>query len=173
MRFHGRNGLVYLSVHSGDAASPLTCLNSWAISWTRNVTDVTNWTDVQHVYVDDLPDVAGTFAGFLDDATSQTYLAAVDGLPRSMFLYPDTTDMTRYFSGPVLADLAVTGNAAAAVSIAVNWVAAGLVTRNGPAVPPPTAGSLTSSPGLAVPGLFTPGAAQDPAAYAAAYAAAY
>ena len=45
----------------------------------------------------------------MDDATSQTYLAAVDGLPRAMFLYPDSTNMSRYFSGPVLADLAVTG----------------------------------------------------------------
>ncbi|HEY3650463.1 MAG TPA: hypothetical protein VGL33_21045 [Streptosporangiaceae bacterium] len=133
MRLHGRNGLVYLSVRNGDPASPLTYLNSWAISWAPDVSDVTTITDTQHVYVEELPEVSGTFTGFLDDATSQTYLAAVDGLPRSMFLYPDSTNMSRYFSGPVLADLAVSGNAAAAVSIAVNWVAAGLVTRTGPA----------------------------------------
>jgi hypothetical protein len=133
VRFHGRNGLVYLSVRNGDAASPLTYLNSWAISWAPDVSDVTVITDTQHVYVEELPEVSGTFTGFLDDATSQTYLAAVDGLSRAMFLYPDATNMSRYFSGPVLADLAVTGDAAAAVSIAVNWVAAGLVTRTGPA----------------------------------------
>ena len=133
MRLHGRNGLIYLSVHNGDAASPLTYLNSWAVSWAAETSDITTLADAQHVYVDELPDVAGTFTGFLDDATSQTYLAAVDGLPRSMFLYPDSTNMSRYFSGPVLADLAVSGSAAAAVSIAVNWVAAGTVTRTGPA----------------------------------------
>ena len=133
MRLHGRNGLIYLSVHNGDAASPLTYLNSWAVSWAGSTSDITTLADAQHVYVDELPDVAGTFTGFLDDATSQTYLAAVDGLPRSMFLYPDSTNMSRYFSGPVLADLAVSGSAAAAVSIAVNWVAAGLVSRTGPA----------------------------------------
>lgn len=131
MRFHGRNGLVYLSVHAGDAASPLTYLNSWAISYARNVSDVTTITDTQHVYVDELPDVSGTFSGFLDDATSQAYIAAVDGLPRNMFLYPDAANTSRYFSGPVLADLAVAGNATAAVTITVNWVAAGLVTRAG------------------------------------------
>ena len=133
MRLHGRNGLVYLSVHNGDAASPLTYLNSWAVSWTAETSDITTLADTQHVHVEELPDVAGTFTGFLDDATSQTYIAAVDGLPRSMFLYPDSTNMSRYFSGPVLADLAVAGSASAAVSIAVNWVAAGLVTRTGPA----------------------------------------
>ena len=133
MRLHGRNGLIYLSVHNGDAASPLTYLNSWAITWTPETSDITTLADTQHVHVDELPDVAGTFTGFLDDATSQTYIAAVDGLPRSMFLYPDSTNMSRYFSGPVLADLAVSGSASAAVSITVNWVAAGLVSRTGPA----------------------------------------
>jgi hypothetical protein len=132
VRFHGRNGLAYLSVHAGDAASPLTYLNSWAVSWTADTSDVTTLADAQHVHVDELPDVAGTFTGFLDDATSQAYIAAVDGLPRSMFLYPDATNTGRYFSGSVLADLAVTGSASAATRITVNWVPAGTVTRTGP-----------------------------------------
>jgi hypothetical protein len=139
VRIHGRNGLVYLSVHNGDAASPLTYLNSWAVSWTSDTSDITTLADAQHVHVDELPDVSGTFAGFLDDATSQTYIAAVDGLPRSMFLYPDSANMSRYFSGTVLADLAVTGSASTAAAISVNWVAAGLVTRTG------TAGTYTAT----------------------------
>jgi hypothetical protein len=134
VRFHGRNGLVCLSVHAGDPATPLTYLNSWAISWARDdVSDVTTLADTQHVYVSELPGVSGTFSGFLDAGTSQTYIAASDGLPRNMFLYPDSANTSQYFSGPVLADLAVSGNAATAVSITVNWVAAGLVTRTGPA----------------------------------------
>jgi hypothetical protein len=133
VRLHGRNGLVYLSVHAGDPATPLAYLSSWAAAWSGSVTDVTRWTDTQHVYVEELPDVTGTFTGFLDDATSQAYIAAVDGLPRSMFLYPDAANMSRYFSGPVLADLAVTGSASSAVAITVNWVAAGTVTRAGAA----------------------------------------
>lgn len=133
MRLHGRNGLVYLSVHNGDAASPLTYLNSWTISWAGSTSDVTTLADTQHRYVTDLPGVTGTFSGFLDAGTSQAYIAAADGLPRNMFLYPDSTNTSQYFSGPVLADLAVSGNAAAAVSIAVNWMAAGPVTRTGPA----------------------------------------
>ena len=133
MRFHGRNGLVYLSVRSGDAASPLTYLNSWAVSWAGSTTDVTTLADTQHVHVADLPDVTGTFSGFLDAGTSQAYIAASDGLPRNMFLYPDSTNMSRYFSGPVLADMAVTASASTAVAITVNWVAAGTVTGTGPA----------------------------------------
>jgi hypothetical protein len=132
VRFHGRNGLVYLSVHAGDPATSLTCLNSWTINWARDVSDVTTIADTQHRYVEELPGVTGTFSGFLDAGTSQAYIAAADGLPRSMFLYPDATNTSQYFSGPVLADLAVTGNTSTAVSITVNWVAAGAVTRTGP-----------------------------------------
>ena len=132
MRLHGRGGLVYLSVHAGDAASPLASLNSWTATWTRTDDDVTGFADTQVIHAAGEPAASGTFSGFLDDATSQTYLAAADGLPRDMFLYPDATSMSRYFSGTVLADLAVTGNAAAAVSITVNWASAGLVTRTGP-----------------------------------------
>ena len=131
MRIHGRNGLAYLSVHAGDAASPLAYLNSWTATFTRDVDDVTGFADTQVIYAAGEPAASGAFTGFLDDATSQTYIAAVDGLPRDMFLYPDATSMSRYFSGSVLADLAVTGNAAAAVAISVTWVSAGLVTRTG------------------------------------------
>ena len=132
MRIQGRHGLVYLSVHAGDAASPLAWLNSWTATWTSDLDDVTGFADTQVIYAAGQPDVTGAFTGFLDAGTSQTYIAATDGLPRDMFLYPDSTNMSQYFSGSVLADLAVTGSAPAAVTITVTWVAAGLVTRTGP-----------------------------------------
>jgi hypothetical protein len=132
MRVHGRNGLAYLSVHAGDPAAPVAYLSSWTAAWARDVSDVTTLADTQRVYVAGLPDVSGTFTGFWDDASSQAYIAATDGLPRSMYLYPDSADMSQYISGLVLPDMTVTGGAGTAVTIAVNWVAAGPVTRTGP-----------------------------------------
>jgi hypothetical protein len=129
VRLHGRNGLVYLSVHSGDAASPLTYLSSWAISFTHDTFDASTITDPQHRYIAGMPDVAGTFTGFLDDATSQTYIAATDGLPRNMYIYPNSRDMGQFFAGMVLPDLAVTGGEGAPVAITVNWVPSTGVTR--------------------------------------------
>ena len=133
MRLHGRNGLVYLSVHNGDAATLLAYLNSWTISFTHDLIETTTFADTQRVYVAGMPDSSGSFTGFMDDATSQTYLAAVDGLPRSMFLYPDSQDMSRYFSGTVLPDLAVSAAVAGSAGITVNWVPAASpgVTRTG------------------------------------------
>jgi hypothetical protein len=123
MRLHGRNGLVYLSVHNGDQASPLAYLNSWSVAFTRDLFDVTAITDTQRKWAVGVRDVTGSFTGFMDDATSQTYIAAVDGLPRNMYLYPDAANMGQYFSGGVLPDLAVTGATAAPVGITVNWAA--------------------------------------------------
>jgi len=129
VRLHGRNGLVYLSVHNGDPASPLAYLNSWSASFTHDLFDVTTLTDTQRVWAAGMTDSSGTFTGFLDDATSQTYVAATDGLPRNMYLYPDSRNMGQFFSGVVLPDLAVTGGEGAPVSITVNWVPSTGVTR--------------------------------------------
>jgi hypothetical protein len=110
-----------MSVHNGDPASLLAYLNTWAVSFTRSVFDATALTDTQRKWATGVRDVTGSFTGFMDDATSQTYLAAVDGLPRNMYLYPDAANMGQYISGSVLPDLAVTGGTAEAVAITVNW----------------------------------------------------
>ena len=53
---------------------------------------------------------SGDFSGFWDDATSQTYKAATDGLSRNMYLYPNvTTNPLTYFFGTVIADFATDG----------------------------------------------------------------
>ena len=131
MRVHGRNGLVYLSVHAGDAASPLAYLNGWSVDLTYATFDVTAITDAQRTWAAGIQAAAGTFTGFWDDQTAQTYTAVTDGLPRLMFLYPDSQHMGDFFSGSVFPDLTGSGGTGEAVAIAANWVADGPVTRTG------------------------------------------
>ena len=123
MRLHGRNGAVYLSVRNGDPASPAAYLSSWAVSFTREVFDATTLTDTQRKWATGVREVSGSFTGFMDDATSQTYLAAVDGLPRNMYIYPNVANTGQYISGSVLPDFAVTGATGASVGITANWAA--------------------------------------------------
>ena len=121
-RRHGRNGAVYLGVTSGAAASPLTFQAAWSIAITTDLRDVTTLADTQKVYVAGIPDVSGAFSGFLDDATSQAYLAAVDGLPRSFYLYPDTVNSPSvYFAGTVTADFSGGGASGAPVTVSSTW----------------------------------------------------
>ena len=129
-RIHGRNGVVYVGLTNGAAASPVTFQSSWTMSMTVDRAEVTAFGDSNKVYVAGLPDASGDFNGFMDDATSQTYIAATDGLPRNFYLYPNVTlDPNTYWFGTILPDFSADGAVAAAVSAKSTWVAASKIQR--------------------------------------------
>ena len=132
-RSHGRNGVVYLSATNGSLASPVTFQASWSINFTVDKQDVTAFLDSNKVYVAGLPDASGDFSGFWDDATSQTYVAATDGLARNMYLYPNiTADPNIYFFGTVLPDFAMDGAVGGPVNMKATWNAASKIQRYTP-----------------------------------------
>ena len=128
-RIHGRNGVAYVSATNGAAASPVAFLSDWTISFTVKKVDVTALGDTNLVYVSGLPDASGDFTGFYDDATSQTFIAATDGLSRNFYLYPSTLTTTQYFFGTILPDFSSTGGVGTAVTLKSTWNAASAVTR--------------------------------------------
>jgi hypothetical protein len=130
-RIHGRSGVAYLSLNYGDAASPAAFLSGWSVSWSQNPQDVTGIPDGQHIYIAGIPASAGSFDGYFDTATAQAYSAAVDGLPRNMYLYPSAASAGTYFSGMVLPDYSTGGGVSAAVALKVTWASAAPVTRTG------------------------------------------
>ena len=151
MRMHGRNGLIYLSVHNGDDPSPLAYQASWSVAFPHDTWETTASGDAAKTYVAGLADVSGQFAGFIDDSTSQAYIAATDGLPRNMYIYPSSLNMGQFFSGSVLTDLQVTGAVTGAVAVTVPWVqAAGVqVTRTDPASGASPAAAVAAGSGWA------------------------
>lgn len=131
-RIHGRRGRVYLGVASDSAdASPLPFLASWSINFQTDKSEVTAFGDNNKVYVAGLPDASGEFSGFYDDATAQTYTAAVDGLARKFYLYPSTLTNTQYFFGTVLPDFSVNGSVGGPVEISASWNAASAIAKVG------------------------------------------
>jgi hypothetical protein len=129
-RIHGRNGVVYLGLTTAAAASPVAFMAAWTMSMTVDHQEVTAFGDSNKVYVSGLPDASGDFTGFMDDVTSQTYVAAVDGLPRNFYLYPNITlDPNVYWFGTVLPDFSADGAVASAVNAKSAWVAASRVQR--------------------------------------------
>ena len=133
VRHHGRNGSVYMSVTNGAAASPVAFQASWSINMVTNKQDVTAFGDSNLVYVAGLPDSSGDFSGFWDDATSQTYIAATDGLPRNLYLYPDITNQPSvYWFGTCLPDASFDGAIGGAVNFKSTWNAASKVQRYTP-----------------------------------------
>jgi hypothetical protein len=164
MRIHGRSGVAYLSRLSGDPASPVAFLSDWTVEFTRTVSDVTSITDTQVIYAASVTGVTGSFTGFYDTATVQTYAAAVDGLPRNLFLYPVTADRAQFFTGPVLPDYALGAGVTSAAALTVTWSATGPFLRSG-------LGTVTA--GLATAAATAQQAAGPVGAYGAVYAAAY
>jgi hypothetical protein len=131
-RIHGRNGRIYMGLASSAAsAEPLADFATWDINFTVDKAEVTALGDSNKVYVAGLPDASGTFDGFYDDATVQTYTAAVDGQPRKFYLYPNTTNTGQYWFGTILPDFAASGGVAAAVSAKSSWNAASSIQKVG------------------------------------------
>lgn len=129
-RIAGRNGRVYLGIASGAEASPLTFQAEWSINFTTPKIDVTAFGDPNKVTVAGLPEATGAFSGFYDDATQQAYTAAVDGVARKMYIYPNLSSSI-YFFGTVNPDVSFSSSVSGAVTMSSNWEAASTIARVG------------------------------------------
>lgn len=131
-RIHGRRGRVYLGLASDTAvAEPLPFIAKWAINHSTDKVEVTAMGDSNKTYVAGLADATGTFSGSYDNATAQTYTAAVDGLARKFYLYPDLSTNTQYWFGTIIVDLSVDGGVDTAVNISSSWNAASTLAKVG------------------------------------------
>jgi hypothetical protein len=129
-RISGRRGRVYIGIASDTAtAEPLPFVASYSMNFESEKIDVTAMGDENKTYVGGLPDASGDFSGFYDDATNQTYTAAVDGLPRKFYLYPNVSVTTTYFFGTVLADFQINAEVSGAVEMSASWAAASKIQK--------------------------------------------
>lgn len=129
-RVAGRSGRLYVAITSGGTAEPITYLNSWSINFATDNIEVTAMGDTNKVYVSGLPDCSGSFAGFFDDATAQTYTAATDGVARKFYLYPSSST-TIYWFGTGLFDFSVSADVNGAAQVSGDFAAATAVTKIG------------------------------------------
>lgn len=130
-RIAGRNGRLYVNITSGGTAEPIAYLNNWSLSFATDNIEVTAFGDTNKTYVSGLPDVSGSFAGFYDDATAQTYTAAVDGVARKFYLYPDNSSTGKYWWGTAFFDFAVSADVGGAVQVSGDFAAASAVAKVG------------------------------------------
>lgn len=128
----GRNGRIYMGIASGGTAEPLPFFATWSINFTTEKIDVTAMGDANKVYVAGLADAQGQFSGFYDDATAQTYTAAIDGIARKFYLYPDLTNTPgQYFFGTIFPDMNIESSVSGAISVSATWNAATTIAKVG------------------------------------------
>src|SRR5687767_10137155 len=131
-RIHGRRGRIYIGVASDTAsAEPIPFLNSWSLNREVDKADVTAFGDTNKVYVAGLPDASGDIGGFYDTETAQLYTAASDGLARKFYIYPDTTDTSKYFFGTAFFDFNIEASATDPASVSGSWSAASSIIKVG------------------------------------------
>ena len=130
-RIAGRNGRVYIAIASGAEASALPFQAEWAVNFSTPKIDVTAMGDANKVTVNGLPEATGSFSGFYDDTTAQTYTASVDGTARKFYLYPNLTLSTQYFFGTVNVDFSASSSVSGAATVSANWEAASTIAKVG------------------------------------------
>jgi hypothetical protein len=130
-RLSGQKGALYVAIASGGTAERIAFLTQWSMNFATDKTDVTSFDDVNKTYVSGKPDAQGTFQGWYDDATAQTYTAATDGVARKFYLYPDREVTTKYWFGTGLFDFNASGQQDGAISITGAFAAASAVAKVG------------------------------------------
>lgn len=131
-RYAGRKGRLYAGLASDSAtAEPVAFLKSWSLDMSTEKIDVTAMGDTNKVTVAGLPAASGSYAGFWDNATSQLFIAATDGLPRKFYLYGTTDVPTKYIWGTAFFDASMSTDVAGAVEISGSYEAASNVTLVG------------------------------------------
>lgn len=133
-RKHGQRGRLYVGIASSSAvAEPIAYLNKLSFSAATDTVEVTAFEDGNKVKLAGKDDASGTFSGFWDSATAQTYTAASDGEARNFYLYPDATVGTAgtYWFGTAFFDFNIEWATDSAVTLSGKWEAASNVTKIG------------------------------------------
>ena len=130
-RQSSQKAALYVAIASGGTAERIAFLTKWSMDFSTDRTDVTSFDDFNKIYVSGKPDSSGDFEGWYDTATAQTYTAALDGVARKFYLYPDRDTGTQYWFGTGLFDFHVEGSQDGATAISGTFAAASLVSKVG------------------------------------------
>jgi hypothetical protein len=132
-RRHGRFAALYINLTQGGTPEPIAFFRGGGMSAATDRVDVTAANDENKVYVSGIPDASGTADFWFDDASVQTYEAAVDGVARKFYFYPDRQNTpTLYWYGTAFFDFSVTTSVDGGVEGSTSWNAAGPIKRNAP-----------------------------------------
>ena len=129
-RLAGRNGRVYMALTSGGTAEPVAYQAKWSINFGTNKIDVTAMGDDQKTTVNGLPAATGSFSGFYDDASVQTYTAATDGIGRKFYLYPNVST-AQYWFGTINPDFTADADVDGPIAVSADWSAASKIAKVG------------------------------------------
>lgn len=116
---HGKNGAIYLGGAKGAGGVKVAVKGDWTLRRNRDYVDATSFGESNKTYLAGLPNVEGTFAGFLD-LSGDLLLNAATSDATQIYLYADDRDSPNEVlvaNGPGFID----GNASVSVNDAVRY----------------------------------------------------
>ncbi len=108
-KIHGKNDAIYLGGAKGSGGIEVAAKTEWTLQRNRDYVDATVFGDVNKTYLAGLPNVQGTFSGFLD-TSGDLLLSAATSDQQEIYLYADDSGSgTEWIAhGPGLIDANVT-----------------------------------------------------------------
>jgi hypothetical protein len=123
--YHGGKGVIYLSTTGTGAAVTTISLSSWTLDRATDTVEVTAFGDTNKVYVQGLPDIKGTIAGFFDSGDDALFDGAESSDGVKLYLYPSSLCPTVYHYGPAWLDASLACDVKGAVTVNGKFVANG------------------------------------------------
>lgn len=124
-RYHGAKGVVYLSTTASGTASVAVSLSKWSLDRATDKVDVTAFGDTNKQYVQGLPDIKGSLAGWFDSADDALFDGADSSDGVKLYLYPSSLCPTIYHYGPAWLDASIDVDSKGGVAVSGSFVAAG------------------------------------------------
>lgn len=124
-RYHGSHGLVLLSTTGTGVAATAVSLSQWSLDRSTDKVDVTAFGDPNKQYVQGLPDIKGSLAGWFDSADDALFDGADSADGVKLYLYPSSQATTIYHYGPAWLDASIAVDVKGAISVKGSFVAAG------------------------------------------------
>lgn len=128
-KLHGKNGAIYLGGAKGSGGVKVAAKTEWTLQRNRDYVDATVFGDENKTYLAGLPNVQGTFAGFLDVSGDLILNSATSGA-QDIYLYADDdpnsiTSVVLVAHGPGLIDANVNNTNTDGVRITGEFRASG------------------------------------------------
>lgn len=120
-----------MAIASGGTAEPIAFLSTFEANFASDRFEVTSFGDTGKAYVAGLPDAQGSFNGFYDTATAQTYTAATDGVARKFYFYPIASTASQYWFGTAFFDFSASFDVGGAATCSGSWASATGVAKVG------------------------------------------
>ncbi len=124
-RYHGGKGVVYVSTTGSGTAIAAIGLSQWSLDRATDKVEVTAFGDTNKQYVQGLPDIKGSLAGFFDSADDALFDGADSNDGVKLYLYPSSLSPTIYHYGPAWLDASISVDVKGAVAVKGSFVAAG------------------------------------------------